>query len=39
MNLIRVGSYLQMVVIGTLLIIAVGAEYFLQNKVDKKFDT
>ena len=31
MNLMRVGSYLQMVVIGVLLIVAISAEYFRQQ--------
>jgi ribose/xylose/arabinose/galactoside ABC-type transport system permease subunit len=31
MNLMRVGSYLQMVVIGALLIVAISAEYFRQQ--------
>ena len=31
MNLMRVGSYLQMVVIGGLLIVAISAEYFRQQ--------
>ena len=31
MNLMRIGSYLQMVVIGILLIVAIGAEYFRQQ--------
>jgi len=31
MNLMRIGSYLQMVVIGTLLIIAIAIEYFRQQ--------
>jgi len=31
MNLLRIGSYLQMVVIGILLIVASGAEYFRQQ--------
>ena len=35
MNLMRVGSYLQMVVIGALLIVAIGAEYFRQQMLSK----
>jgi ribose transport system permease protein len=35
MNLMRVGSYLQMVVIGVLLIVAIGAEYFRQQMLSK----
>ena len=31
MNLMRIGSYLQMVVIGILLIVAIGSEYFRQQ--------
>jgi ribose transport system permease protein len=35
MNLMRVGSYLQMVVIGVLLIVAIGAEYFRQQMLSQ----
>ena len=35
MNLMRVGSYLQMVVIGALLIVAIGAEYFRQQMLSQ----
>jgi len=35
MNLMRIGSYLQMVVIGVLLIVAIGAEYFRQQMLSQ----
>ena len=35
MNLMRVGSYLQMVVIGVLLIVAISAEYFRQQMLSR----